>query len=93
MLEFGVGVLVVRTVGDAIAPERLGQQSIKPELCRVSELVDPNGHALVAECRLRSICAEQTIPPGQIETEITVGFEWQDRMVDPMHVWCDNKPT
>ena len=89
----GFGILVVRTVRDAIAPERLGQQSIKPELCRVSELVNPDGHALVAGCRLRSICPEQTIPPWQIETEIAVGLEWQDRMVDPMHVWCDDKPT
>ena len=39
------------------------------------------------------ICAKQTVPPGNIETIVTIRFLWNNGMVDPVHIRCDDKPA
>ena len=52
-----------------------------------------DGHAFVTRARLVAVGAEQTIPPGQVEAEIAVGFIVLDRMVNPVHVRRNQEPA
>src|SRR5215211_490913 len=69
-----------------IIPERLQQHAMQAEFAWVPELFDADRHALVAGRRLRTVRAEETIPPGQIETEVAVRFARNNRMVHAVHL-------
>ena len=69
-----------------IVAQRLPEHAIEPQLARIAEFVDADGHAFMPRSGLRSIGAEQAIPPGQIEAEIAVGFLPVYRVVHAVHV-------
>src|SRR5262245_8711410 len=46
-----------------VVAERLRQHAIEPVFERITELLDANGHGLVARRRLVAVGAEQAIPP------------------------------
>ena len=57
------------------------------------EGIEPDRHALVPERRLRPVGAEQPVPPGQVETEVAVGFGRDVGVVDPVHVRRHDEPA
>ena len=48
-------------------------------------MAEADAHSFMAGSRSRSIGAQKTIPPGQVKSEITVGFPDDHRMMDPVH--------
>src|SRR6266576_273824 len=48
-------------------PQRLHEHAIKAQLSGIAELRDPDGHSGMARRGLRSIGAEQAIPPRHVE--------------------------
>ena len=60
---------------------------------RIAELLDADGHALVAGRGLGAVGAEQPVPPRQIEAEIAVGLARHDRVVHAVHVGRHDDPA
>src|SRR5262245_18667742 len=72
-------------ISAGLAPERLEQHAIEPELARIAELLDADRHGVVPGRRLRAVGAEQAIPPRQIEPKITVGLVREYRVMHSVH--------
>lgn len=71
--------------------EGLNQEPEQGEFVRVAEFLETDGHVSMAPFGLGTIGAAQTIPPGEVEAEITVGFAGDDRMMDAVHVGGNQK--
>jgi hypothetical protein len=54
-------------------------------------MAEPDDHAFMTGCRLGAIGSQETIPPGQIEPEIAVGFPDDHRVVYPVHLGRNHK--
>ena len=56
-------------------------------------MAEADGHSFMSRCRNRSIGAKQTVPPGQVKSEIAVGFTDDHRMMHPMHFRGNHEKT
>lgn len=59
----------------------------------ISKKINTNVHSFMSFVWIMSICPEQTIPPRNVETIIAVRFLWNNRMMNPMHVWSYYKTS
>jgi hypothetical protein len=57
---------------------RLNQHTVKPQVTRCPELLDPNRHFLVARFWLRLVGPKQPVPPRKVEAKIAVCLLWYD---------------
>ena len=80
-------------IAAGIATEGLKEHPIKAEFARLAELLDTNRHGFVAGGGLCSVGPEQPVPPGQVESEITVGLARENGVMHPMHVRRYDKPA
>ena len=69
------------------------QHPVQMQLSGLAEGIETDRHAVVPERGLRPVSAEQPVPPGQVETEIAVGFGRDVGMVDPVHVRRHDDPA
>src|SRR3972149_149389 len=68
-----------------------GGRARQEEAPGIAELPDTDGHFQVTRSRLGPVCAEQAIPPGEVESEVAVGLYRDDRVMDPVHVGGDHE--
>ncbi len=66
--------------------EGLKQHAVQPQVMHFSEFLYADRHAEVTGGRLISVSTEHTVPPGQIEAEVTVGFLADNGVVDACRV-------
>ena len=66
--------------------KRLDKKTEQSKPLRVAVLLETDVHIQVTFFGLWAIGSANTIPPRKIETEITVGFAHDRRMVDAMHI-------
>ena len=62
-------------------------------LIRIGELRNSQTHLFVRFTRLSSVSGKDAVPPGDVETVITIGFVAMNRMVNAMHIGCHQHPT
>ena len=94
LLSFGgifPRVVSIDRISAGRTKQRLNEHPIKPKTAPVSELLNPNRHALVAGLWLRQISAQDPVPPWDIEAKVAVGFGWPDGVMDAVHVRRDNE--
>ena len=58
-----------------------------------TKLCEPYRHFFMPHNRLCPVCAEDAVPPGEVESEIAVCFADGDRMVHPVLVRRDNQQS
>jgi len=75
------------------ADERESQHPRESEAPGVPKLGKSDSHTFMPRSRLITISTEQTVPPGQIETKIAVGFAYHHGMMYPMHVRGHHEET
>src|ERR1035437_4570975 len=73
--------------------KRLNKKTEQGKLFRITELLEADSHIQMSFFRLGAIGPADTIPPGEIETEITVGLAHNGRMMDAVHVRSDQEQT
>ena len=67
------------------------QHMVQVVLFWLTKLGEPYGHFFMAHDRLCPVCAENPVPPGEVESEVAVCFADGDGMVHPVLVRRDNQ--
>src|SRR3989338_9169240 len=69
----------------------LKQHAVQLQILGLPEFLNADRHAEMPGRRLVLVGAKQSIPPGQIEAEVAVGFVTDNRMMNAMHVWRNHE--
>ena len=52
----------------------------------ITEISKANNHIVMPFLRLALVCAEESVPPGKVETEVTVMLMDNHRVMDTVHI-------
>ena len=63
---------------------------MQPQFPLIAELIDADDHVRMTKSRLSTVSPEEAIPPRQVEAEVAICLAPVYRVVNPMHLRCDD---